>query len=124
MCFIHFPRFFLSAHWWGFSDPHSQLSHYEWRAGTSAGAEDILPPKSLDLEESALTKLDQAMPENVLIYITIRAYNRAGLSTEASSNGVKVDSSHPVNDTIPTIDISIGMLVPNTQVRIAISAKY
>ena len=122
--FFYFPRIFLSAHWWGFSDPHSQLSHYEWWAGTSPGAEDILTPKRLHLEESALTILDQTMPENVLIYITIRAYNRAGLWSEASSDGTKVDSSSPVVDTIPANDNSFGMLVPNTQVRNAFYAKY
>ena len=57
------------------------------------------------------------MPENVLIYITIRAYNRAGLWTEASSNGFKVDSSPIVVDTIPALGNSFGVLVPNTQVR-------
>ena len=64
------------------------------------------------------------MPENVLIYITIRAYNRAGLWTEASSNGFKVDSSPPVVVTIPANDKSFGEFVPNTQVRNAIYKQY
>ncbi|XP_022103295.1 uncharacterized protein LOC110986023 [Acanthaster planci] len=111
-------RFQLRAHWWGFHDPHSSLSHFEWRAGTTPGAEDILPATRIELSEDALKFLPASdqLPVGADIYITVRAYNRLGMWSEATSNGFRVDSSPPDVVDTPAVDETQGMAVQNTQV--------
>ncbi|XP_071784665.1 uncharacterized protein [Asterias amurensis] len=108
----------LSAHWWGFHDPHSSLSHYEWRAGTTPGSADILSSTRIELSQSALMFLSESdqMLENTDIYITVRAYNGLGMWSESTSNGFRVDSSPPEVIQEPTIDGTVGVVVRNTQV--------
>ncbi|XP_070571537.1 uncharacterized protein [Ptychodera flava] len=107
----------LTAHWYNFHDPHSQLSHYEVRAGTSVGSGDVLSNTRLHLTEKIFTStLLQSMPMNRPVYVTVRAYNKAGLFVEQSSNGVTVDETPPIVTNIPTIDNSIGSFTGNTQV--------
>ncbi|XP_038050780.1 uncharacterized protein LOC119723938 isoform X2 [Patiria miniata] len=111
-------RLELRAHWWGFNDPHSGLSHYEWRAGTTPGAEDILSSTRIELSEDALIFLSASdqMPVGTDIYVTVRAYNRLGMWSQATSNGFRVDSSPPDVVVAPAIDQTLGMAVTNTQV--------
>lgn len=73
-------RTYISAKWYGFDDPQSGLQKYEWRAGTSIGGDDIVSPTELHLTEVlALNDLSLTLPVNQKIYLTIRAYNRAGM---------------------------------------------
>ncbi|XP_038051300.1 uncharacterized protein LOC119724354 isoform X2 [Patiria miniata] len=111
-------RLELRAHWWGFHDPHSGLSHYEWHAGMAPGAEDILPSTRIELSEDALVFLSDSdkMPANTDIYVTVRAYNQLGMWIEATSNGFRVDSSPPDVMSAPAVDQTLGMAVRNTQV--------
>ncbi|XP_035698708.1 uncharacterized protein LOC118431573 [Branchiostoma floridae] len=107
----------IRAHCFNFHDPHTGLSHYEWRVGTSAGAEDILPSTGLHLSEQAFASgLDPPLPLGVPLFVTIRAYNKAGLWVERSSNGFTVDNTAPSSVTNPIVDSTLGSLVPNTQV--------
>ncbi|KAK3589056.1 hypothetical protein CHS0354_008706 [Potamilus streckersoni] len=111
-------RSFLAATWFGFWDSQSGLSHYVWRAGTTKGTDDILQPTNLHLSDMASipslpdTKL---LPVGKKIYITIRAYNKAGLFAESSSNGFIVDISAP-NITKRLELVSRGSLRPSTLV--------
>ena len=116
--YCSFYRRQLSAHWWGFRDPHSSLSHYEWRAGTTPGSADILSSTRIELSQSALMFLSESdqMLENTDIYITVRAYNGLGRWSESTSNGFRVDSSRPQVIQEPTIDGTVGVVVRNTQV--------
>ncbi|XP_022102003.1 uncharacterized protein LOC110985345 [Acanthaster planci] len=111
-------RLQLRAHWWGFHDPHSGLSHYEWRAGTTPGAADILPSTRIELSEDALRFLPASdqLPVGTDIYITVRAYNRLVMWIEATSNGFRVDSSPPDVVDAPAVDETQGMAVRNTLV--------
>ncbi|XP_022103276.1 uncharacterized protein LOC110986013 isoform X2 [Acanthaster planci] len=110
-------RLHLQAHWWGFHDPHSGLSHYEWRAGTTPGAADILPSTRIELSEDAMIFLPVSgqLPIGTDIYITVRAYNRLGMWSEAISNGFRVDSSRPDVVNTPAVDETRGVAVRNTQ---------
>ena len=112
-------RIQLSAHWWGFHDPHSRLSHYEWRAGTTPGSDDILPSTRIELSEEALIFLSESdqLPTSTDIYITVRAYNPLGMWSEATSNGFRVDFSPPDAVEGPTVDETVGVAVKNTQVK-------
>ena len=108
----------LAAHWWGFHDPQSALSHYEWRAGTLKGASDILKSTRLHLTESSFTVLDRDLPVETMIYITVRAYNRVGLWSERSSDGFKIDDSAPEIIQPPMIDSTKGVILNGTQVNV------
>ncbi|XP_078658232.1 uncharacterized protein LOC144903715, partial [Branchiostoma floridae x Branchiostoma belcheri] len=107
----------IRAHWYNFHDPHTGLSHYEWRVGTSPGAEDILPSTRLHLtEQGVVSGLDPPLPLGVTLFVTVKAYNRAGLWVEKSSNGFTVDNTAPTPVINPTVDSTLGSVVSNTQV--------
>ena len=57
------------------------------------------------------------LPIGTDIYITVRAYNRLGMWSEATSNGFRVDSSPPDVLDAPAVDETKGMAVRNTQVK-------
>uniref|UniRef100_A0ABM0M5T3 Uncharacterized protein LOC102801709 n=1 Tax=Saccoglossus kowalevskii TaxID=10224 RepID=A0ABM0M5T3_SACKO len=62
----------MAAHWYGFHDPQSQISHYEWRAGTTVGGEEIVPPTTLHLTEKVfISQMSQDLPLNTMIYVTV-----------------------------------------------------
>ncbi|XP_070573612.1 uncharacterized protein [Ptychodera flava] len=107
----------ISAHWFNFHDPHTQLSHYEWLAGTIPGGDNVMASTRLHLTERAFTsQLQQPLPLNVPIYVTVRAYNKAGLFTEAASNGIIVDNSPPETVTAARLDVNEGSITPETQI--------
>ncbi|XP_078700910.1 uncharacterized protein LOC144927390 [Branchiostoma floridae x Branchiostoma belcheri] len=108
--------YLLRASWFGFHDAHSQLSHYEWRAGTSSGGSDILPRSTLHLSETAVVTLTTPMPADTTIYVTVKAFNKAGLSVERSSDGFLIDATAPTVTTRAAIDLSSGSLKADTQV--------
>lgn len=74
-------------------------------------------PTRLHLSDSALRILDTEMPPDTLIYITVRAFNRVGLSSERSSDGFQIDITPPNVMTPPTIDNTKGVIVDGTQVN-------
>ncbi|XP_077866322.1 uncharacterized protein LOC144354078 [Saccoglossus kowalevskii] len=107
----------LAAHWYNFHDPQSQLSHYEWRAGTTPGGDDVLATTQLHLTETAfISQLQQLLPKSTRIFTTVRAYNKEGLFTEKTSNGFIVDDTPPEIREEPTIDCQFGSIKPGTQV--------
>ncbi|XP_070573776.1 uncharacterized protein [Ptychodera flava] len=111
----------LLAHWYNFHDPHSQLSHYELRAGTTPGGNDTLPRTRLHLTEKAFTsKLPSQLQVATPIYVTVTAYNKAGLFTEQSSNGVIVDVTPPTLIKKPRFDSTIGSIFNGTQVWVSL----
>ncbi|XP_035696851.1 uncharacterized protein LOC118430248 [Branchiostoma floridae] len=116
----------LGAHWFGFHDPHSGLSHYEWRAGTTPGGEDLYGTTRLHLTELVhISQLDPPLPLNHTVYITVRAYNQAGLYVERTSNGFYVDESSPVMLEEPQFDLTQGSIIPDTQVwRTTLSVRW
>ncbi|CAH1250571.1 Hypp8876 [Branchiostoma lanceolatum] len=114
----------LAAHWYGFNDPHSGLSHYEWRAGTTPGGSDILGVTQLHLTNVAV-KTGLSLPVNTMIFITVTAYNNLGMSVETTSNGFHVDTSAPIVTTAVHFDHTHGSLVSGTQTwRSAVKIKW
>ena len=108
-------RYVISAHWWGFNDPQSTISRYEWRAGTEPKSDNIMKPIPAHRSEFAFHVLENPLPSNVTIVITVRAYNRAGLWIEVSSDGFQVDDTKPIIVRNVTRDCAFGK--GNTQVR-------
>ncbi len=77
---LKFPRTFLGCKWYGFQDAESGLDHYEWWVGTSEGGAEILTTQQAGLEEVSyhiLSSSDQ-LPVQQKLYVTVRAYNKAG----------------------------------------------
>ncbi|XP_071964161.1 uncharacterized protein [Antedon mediterranea] len=109
-------RRILEAHWWGFNDPHSGLSHFEWWAGTTPGGNDILALQTHHLSEIVFTTLNFDLPLNTKIFVTVKAYNKVGLSVERTSDGFTVDVTTP--QIIRSIEVSsrAGSAVPSKQV--------
>ncbi len=106
----------ISAYWWGFHDSQSGLSHYEWRAGTRKGANDIVDTTQLHLTDSVFKILDNELMLGVTIYVTVRAYNRVGLWQERSSNGFQIDITPPDVIQAPKMDTTKGTINEGSQV--------
>ncbi|CAH1794767.1 unnamed protein product [Owenia fusiformis] len=88
-------RTYISARWTGFHDSHSDIARYEVFVGTSILGDDILEPKAIHLTETIFVPLQTPLPLGRKIYVTVRAYNFAGLHVEASSNGFIIDQTPP-----------------------------
>ena len=109
-------RFHVAAHWWGFHDSHSGIYYYEWRVGSTPGAGDIIPTNIVHLRQMAFRFLINPLPSNDIIYITVRAYNKAGLWVEATSNGFMVDESPPeIIQSVSRVN-DLGVIVVGSQV--------
>ena len=84
----------LSANWSGFSDPESGIASYRWAIGTSPGASDVLPFTSVGAATSAI-QFGLALAEGPTYYVSVEAANGAGLTTTATSNGIRIDVTPP-----------------------------
>ncbi|XP_076113983.1 uncharacterized protein LOC143082268 [Mytilus galloprovincialis] len=110
-------RNYISAKWYGFTDPHSDIDKFAWRVGTKPGSDDIvksthLPRSDILVEPDLLHKL----PRGQRIYVTVKAYNKAGLSTEANSNGFLIDDSPPLIKVKPYMSTDYGSIKDNSVV--------
>ncbi|XP_061177042.1 uncharacterized protein LOC133185758 [Saccostrea echinata] len=106
----------IGAKWHGFTDPQSGISHYVWWAGTTPGGKDILTEKEVDLvEEATAYNFSQELPLSKRIYVTVRAYNKAGLFVDGISNGFFIDETPPVITNGPKLTKG-SRLIENTQV--------
>ncbi|XP_046565562.1 uncharacterized protein LOC124274266 [Haliotis rubra] len=60
-----------------------------------------------------------------MIYSTVRAFNKGGLHSETTSNGVTIDNSAPVVVTSPTARDGVSSVVANTTIsRTALSLHW
>lgn len=71
---------------WLFTDSNSFVAHYEYAVGTAPLTDNVIAwtPDSLNLTMSELLTAPQY---NQLYYVSVRAYNRAGLFSTVSSDG-------------------------------------
>ncbi|KAK3100189.1 hypothetical protein FSP39_015958 [Pinctada imbricata] len=103
-------RTYIGAEWYGFADPQSGLAKYEWMAGSAPGMDDIVPVRETHLAMvGVVTNLDPLLPVGQRIYVTVIAYNHAGLYSQASSNGFVVDVTAPIISHGPEFDPSFGI---------------
>lgn len=78
--FFFFFRNCISARWYGFTDPHSGLDYFTWRAGTRPGIDDIVKSTHLPMIDILVNpNLRQKLPIGKRVYVTIKAYNKAGI---------------------------------------------
>jgi hypothetical protein len=78
----------VAASWYGFASA-LPLSHYEWAAGSAPGRDDFMPFTPVGLDTQAVNE-SVLPPPGALVYVTVRAYNVAGLSITATSDGVRI----------------------------------
>jgi len=85
----------LSAHWSGFSDATSGIVKYEYSAGTSPGATDLISWTDNGIDSSFTTGV--TMVSGTLYYISVKATDGAENSSNIStSNGITVDAANPI----------------------------
>ncbi|XP_067680773.1 uncharacterized protein [Haliotis asinina] len=111
-------RMFLGCKWHGFQDPESGLDHYEWQVGTTPGNNDILSSQHATLKEEAFLTLNdsQMLPIGRRMYITVSAFNKAGMFTASTSNGFIIDNSAPEVGKAPYLVGGQGSLVAMTMI--------
>ena len=85
----------MSASWVGFNDRQSGIDHYEWCLGTTPGACQLLSFENIMLS-NRLTRTGMDLPISTALYVTIRAFNKIGLSVERTSAKFQIDISPPV----------------------------
>ena len=114
-------RHTLTCYWTGFHDSESGLSHFIYYAGTSPGDQSYVTPTTLPstmtsfVAHSPFSSLD-LLPVNRIVYVTLEAYNRAGLSHFVSSKGVFISETSPQLLGKASINTSwSSSLISNTQ---------
>jgi hypothetical protein len=89
----------IQANWLGFTDAQSGIAGYEWAVGTTPGGAQIQAFTGVGLATNA-SNASLGLANGVTYYITVRATNGAGLTVNATSDGVTVDSSPPLAGTV------------------------
>ncbi|XP_052082956.1 uncharacterized protein LOC127720416 [Mytilus californianus] len=108
-------KYYVAATWQGFNDPQSGLDKYSVRIGTNAGGNDIVSDRDVPLTDIIVfPNTSTEIPTETRIYITVRAYNKAGLYSEATSNGFLVDDTPPVFTRKPALYNEIGSIIKNS----------
>ena len=114
--FFFICRNMISAKWVGFQDPHSGIERFDWCIGTDIEKCNIQSYTN-SLLSNSITFTGTTLNENVDYFVTVRAINKAGLSTSRSSSLFLVDTTPPYLVRKPSF-ITSGMgisYVGNTQ---------
>ncbi|XP_064643830.1 uncharacterized protein LOC135497820 [Lineus longissimus] len=86
----------IAASWDGvFSDAESGISHYEWSVGSEERYADILPYTRTN-QTSAFTGTHLNLHEGHVYYISVKAFNKASLSSLVAALPVMYDVSPPL----------------------------
>ena len=102
--YVFSTRYVVSARWTGFHDTQSSLRHFLFFAGTSRNSSDIVSPVTLPATRTwHVQLLATPLAEGTRVFVTVVAYNGIGLSSQAYSNGLTVDSSPPISLEMPVI---------------------
>ena len=105
----------VGCKWFGFHDAHSSIARYEWCVGTVPGKDDLVPWTDTFTEEMAIKTGLASSSSSRRIYTSVRAYNKAGLSSMTSSDGFVVDSTPPTIHTSPFFNTTTRSVKPDTQ---------
>ncbi|XP_048583423.1 uncharacterized protein LOC116619209 isoform X2 [Nematostella vectensis] len=84
----------VTARWRGFSDPESGIVGYKWALGRSPGHDDVIAFKDVGKVMAATAK-NVSLTSGGHYYVTVRATNGAGMTSEGWSNGFIVDTTPP-----------------------------
>eukprot|EP00118_Oscarella_pearsei_P024194 m.301325 g.301325 ORF g.301325 m.301325 type:complete len:2025 (+) comp40809_c0_seq1:153-6227(+) len=94
----------IAAHW----DPNTvtdsesglNTNTYQIAVGTTSGGTNVNGFVSASANSG---QINLALQHNTIYYVTLRIYNRAGLASTKSSNGVKVDTTNPVTGALTIV---------------------
>ena len=83
--------------WWSkFSDSESPIDSYSWSIdGQSPMSQDVQPFVDVKLNEAASAS-NLTLKAFKIYYVTVKAFNKAGLSSVKSSTGLLIDISPPI----------------------------
>jgi hypothetical protein len=86
----------ISAGWAGFHDVHSGIQEYQWCIGTAAGPRcDVLNMTSVGRATRAISTRVSLPEDGTPLFVTVEAVNGAGLTVQASSDGIALDRTPP-----------------------------
>ena len=85
----------LRFRWSGFSDPQSGIVEYEWNYATCDSTFYIISEFLSAGLTTNVTKMGLVLNHNERYCVTVRAINAAGAKTNATSDGILVDSTAP-----------------------------
>ncbi|XP_064635756.1 uncharacterized protein LOC135492940 [Lineus longissimus] len=105
----------IGCKWWGFNDPESGIDHYQWWAGTTSGGDNVVSATYVGPTGLAF-KTGVSLPIDTRIYITVKATNHLGLSSQRTSNGFIVDSTAPSFTMKPRLFNEAGSGAADTQI--------
>ena len=87
---------YIFANWDAFHDLESDVIKYTWCAGTQKGLCDVAMETSVGDRTSVGQQITPPLPAGIKIFVTVRAFNKAGASTSASSDGFEIDNTAPL----------------------------
>ena len=87
---------YIFANWDAFHDLESDVIKYTWCAGTQKGLCDVVMETSVGDRTSVGQQITPPLPAGIKIFVTVRAFNKAGASTSASSDGFEIDNTAPL----------------------------
>ena len=105
----------ISAHWFGFHDPHSGIHHYEWCIGTTAGACEVRDWENIQ-KSDIVSRSGLSLPSSSQLFVSLKAVNNVGLEVVRSSDPTIVDTTPPVFTVNPQFDMTGVGLVANMQI--------
>ncbi|KAL4219902.1 hypothetical protein ACF0H5_020314 [Mactra antiquata] len=91
----HPDRTSINIQWVGFSDPQSNIDHYETCIGTLPQQCNIKPFTTCMLQ-SHMVMTNLQLEESKGYYVTVKATNRAGMNITSTSDEFKIDDTPPV----------------------------
>jgi hypothetical protein len=85
----------VTVHWSQVEDPDSGIAHFQWGLGSFVGHVDMMPYTAAEANLIAKSTLPLKLSDGQLVFVTILATNKAGLSSISTSAGYVVDTLPP-----------------------------
>jgi hypothetical protein len=90
----------IDANWTAFTDPQSGITNLEWAIGTTSGGSQVQNFTTAGITGNSATRGGLSLASGQSYFVTVRATSGAGVTIEASSDGVTVDTSAPTAGTV------------------------
>lgn len=111
-------RYQITGQFFGFSDPESGISFYEWCIGTVKDGCNLRNFTRIYDAQYVYHNLqnDEPLPLSIKLYLTIRAWNNVGMTMTSSADGFIVDISPPVFIHPVNYDFTQGSVYDNSTI--------